>query len=269
LTRLRGSASVSIGLIDGAIDRAHPTLAHARIEGGSPAVLPSPHATFIASIFAGQGPGALGVCRDCTIVSIPKLSDDFAAGRLQRPRAAALLAEGIHQALDSRVDVIHLSVEFWPYAADEMMPVARAVTFAASCGVRTVCAAGNHPTLGSAPTIGSPGFVPVAAADTEGRLADWSPVSGLIGSQGISAPGVDIPGASGQGWALRSGSSIAAAFVTAVFALFLAESRNSGRDRVWSAILGHPRPGIVPPALDAGAAFNRLRKDSSWTTQGT
>src|SRR6266508_2231403 len=82
--RLAGSGgpSVSIALIDGAIDCGHPALRGARIVGGTLAASSSSHATFIASIFAGGGPHSLGICRDCSIVSLPDLTDDFAAGRL-------------------------------------------------------------------------------------------------------------------------------------------------------------------------------------------
>jgi subtilisin family serine protease len=79
---------------------------------------------------------------------------------------------------------------------------------------------------------------------------------------GLSAPGEEIPGAHVPvGYVTRSGTSFAAGFVTATFALLLGLFRRLGRDVVWSAILERnpARPSLThPKRLDADAALAYL-----------
>jgi subtilisin family serine protease len=261
--QLSGSPDVRIGLVDGAVDITHPAMTSARLEKtgsantGKP---PSAHATFIASVFAGREP-AMGLCPECTIVSLPVFTEAFEQGRLGRAAASALLADGIKRAVSQHVDVIHMSTAFWPEAGEEMAPVAEAISSAAARGVRTVCAAGNRAFLGFAEQLAVPGLVPVAAMDTNRQLAVWSPVSPWLGRHGLGAPGLDIPGVAEHGMSLRSGSSFAAAFVTAVFALLRsAFPRRRSPEQIWRALLGGGR-SVVPAPVDAEAALLRLRKD--------
>lgn len=267
-----GSPEIQIALIDGIIERSHPSLAGAIISederpaGASAAGSAAAHATFIASILVGCGPGVLGVCRGARLASVPIADLAFEQGRLPARSAAARIARAVERAVAGGADVILLSLEFAPEMSQPFDVVARALAAAASRGIRTVIAAGNGSTLGSNLVLGAPGVVPVAMAAADGSPHIDAALGPFIGTRGLLAPGVDIPGATlPAGTGVRSGSSFSAAIVAGSYALLRSGFPEVRRELVWESLLDpgalrRRRASIVPPLLDTHASLMRLKR---------
>ena len=271
LAETSGRSDVCIALIDGIVNRFHPALAHAAVvqtvtnldEDASPGA--SAHASFIASMLVGEGPGVLGICRGCTLVSIPVAGLQFERGRLAAHDVAAQIAERIRQALQFCPAVIQLSLDFAPESSRPFAPLVQMIGLAARSGVRTVISAGNRGSLGSSQVLHAPGVIPVAMAGADTLPAASTTLGIAIGSRGLLAPGTNIPGAAiPTGGCVKTGTSFSATFVTATFALLLSRFRDVHPDIVWNALLvAHRRPrslaSIVPPLLDADASLRSLQ----------
>jgi subtilisin family serine protease len=257
-----GHPGVEVALIDGPIFADHPSLADATIvvPVGGPLPDPDPlavaHATFIASMLVGRRGLALGLCPRCTLVSFPVVDGALLRGHVPASSIAQRFAGAIYEAVARRVTVIQLSLEFAGPWGDSFEPIREALAAACEAGIRTVVAAGNSgaPTL--TPLLSAPGAVPVALGSYDGTPHPLSAWGVTIGSYGLLAPGLGVVGAiPPDGYELRSGSSYAASFVTAAFALL--STLRSGRDpaHVWNALLAAHRPAgpghsLIPPPLD-------------------
>jgi subtilisin family serine protease len=267
-----GNSDLRIALIDGMIDRSHPGLAGAYISedicsnfsGSAP--LASAHATFIASILIGREDGLLGICRECTLLSIPVADADFEQGRLSSDVIAAQIARAVVRSVELGASVIQLSMEFSPNLGRAFKEIINSLQYASKHGVRAVIAAGNSSTLGGNTVLDGMGVVPVAMARRDGLPDSRSNLGPLIGARGLLAPGVDIPGATlPTGIGTLSGSSFAAAFVTGTFALLCSLFPKLSKDLVWDALLSSQpyrkrRTSIVPPLLNADASLLILEK---------
>jgi subtilisin family serine protease len=274
LTRLMsltvGNQDVRIAIIDGKIDSSHSSINSASIvydnlpnfsKNSSSAI---DHATFIASILVGQDSNHLGICQGCTLINIPIADVDFELGRLSAFNIATRIAKAIVVALDLGADVIQLSLEFSPEVTNSFKYLTEAIFAAAARGIRTVIAAGNNATLGSSSTLTTSGVIPVAAAGLNGWPDPYTALGPVIGTRGLLAPGVNLPGAKRpSGIDTRSGSSYSAAFVTGTFALLRSQFPHLSRDLIWEALLDphssrNRHISIVPPPLDADASLRKL-----------
>lgn len=276
LTRLLsltdGNSHLRIALIDGMIDRSHPGLAGAYIledicsnfSGAAP--LASAHATFIASILMGREDGLLGICRECTLLSIPVVDADFEQGRLSSDVIAAKIAKAVVRSVELGASVIQLSMEFSAHLGRAFKEIVNSLQYASKNGVRAVIAAGNSSTLGGNAVLNSMGVIPVAMARSDGLPDSRNNLGPSIGTRGLLAPGVDIPGARlPTGIGTLSGSSFAAAFVTGTFALLCSLFPKLSKDLVWDTLLSSQpcrkhRTSIVPPLLNADASLLILEK---------
>ena len=269
LALTRGAPGISIAMVDGVVDRGHPTLNTATIvavpsKGGEDAEHRGrAHATFIASMLVGRKPHALGICSDCRLVSIPAVTGDLLDGGVPRRAIAGRLAAGLTNAVDLGADVILLGVELTPSAGFDFSALTDAIAAAAQCGVRTVIPAGNTAGASDSPLLAAWGSVPVGLARHDGDPDPAGTWGAALGARGLLAPGRDIPGADlGGGIQIASGSSFSAAFVVAAFALLRSLAPRRCRSAIWDALLA-PWPRYVdrsmrPPSLDADASASRI-----------
>ena len=109
----------------------------------------------------------------------------------------------------------------------------------------TVAPSGNGSAITDSPLVSATGIIPVASGCHDGAPHPQARFSPAVGKHGLLAPGARIPGAGpGDSLTERSGSSFAAAFVTAFFALLHSLEPRASALAIWSAILApHPVPG--------------------------
>jgi subtilisin family serine protease len=266
MERTDGDPSVRIALIDGAIAD-DPRLAGTRVisvatERGDPSFAANDHATHVASMLIGRGPGLVGICPRAMILSVPVIDAQILDGTLPPAVVASRLASAITAAVREGASVIQLGIGLAGYASAAFAPLTESVGEAAARGISTVAPAGNRGDL--APSwLAMPGVIPVAFGTDMAELdsrSNWSPT---VARSGLLAPGVDIPG---MGWdgqiSLRSGSSFAAAFVTGAFALLSALVPGASSADIWRALRtkdAFARAGANGPfPLDAEASLQEL-----------
>lgn len=270
--KTEGKTDFKIALIDGPIAREHSCFDTARIQQMPQTIFDTPnssvvrHATFIASMLVGRGSKVLGLCPDCTLVSVPVVSEKMINGALSTRAVSERLAEAVMAAVTCDVDVIQLSLEFSKRAIHGFEAVAEALSAAARAGIRTIIPTGNSPTIQPSPILASPGVVPVAMADWNGLPHKETTFGRVVAERGIMTIGVDIPGArSPEGFTIRSGSSFAAAVVAGSFALLCAVLKGPTRDDIWSALTTNTEnrlPSLlIPRVLDVEASFARLNHE--------
>jgi hypothetical protein len=256
-------------MVDGAVDRTHAALSEATVTvvrsgmGEDTGLRARTHATFVASMLVGRGPHALGICSDCTLVSIPAVTDEMLEDGVQRRSVAARLAVTVTEAVELGADVILLGVELSPSAGSDFFALTDAIDAAARHGVRTVFPAGNAAAPRDSPLVRTWGSVPVGLAGHDGSPDPGGTWSVALGARGLMAPGRDIPGADlAGGVRFASGSSFSAAFVAATFSLLRSLVPRRSREAIWNS-LRHPwprstEPSLVPPSLDGDASAKRL-----------
>jgi len=208
------------------------------------------HGTYIASLIAGhgsgpgRGTGVLGVAPDASILSVRVVLDDQEPGfpvYSANQRYKNALARGIRYAVRNGAQVINMSLG----GATGTASLRQAIGMAISHGVVVIASAGNDAQRSGGFTPYSypaayPGVIAVAAVGADGRPASFSDRNSSVV---LSAPGVGVVGASpGGGYALASGTSPAAAFVSGVAALI--KSRYPGL-----------APALVRQALVSSAAY--------------
>ncbi|MFV2100037.1 S8 family serine peptidase [Micromonospora sp. LOL_024] len=251
---------IRVAVLDTGVDAAHPDLVGRVAEAQNFTEETDPgdvvgHGTHVASIIAGSGAASAGsyrgVAPDATLVS-GKVCEESGC-----PESAILA--GMHWAAgDAGADVVNLSLSGTD--TPEVDPLEEAVnTLTAQTGALFVISAGN---AGRAGRIGSPASadaaLAVGAVDRDDELAYFSSQGPRVGDDGlkpeITAPGVDIVAARGQGTLLGdpvgeqyvslSGTSMSAPHVAGAAAL-LAEQRGDAtaeqlKSILMASALAHP-----------------------------
>lgn len=264
LAASRGHLGFAIALLDGVITTSHPCFAGARIEqavplGYDPGRAACAHATFIASMLVGRLGDVLGLCRECTLLSFPIADRAFEQGSVPAAAAGMRLAQAVRAAVERGADLIQISAAFDPERSRSFNVLAGAVAAAVRRGVYTVIAAGNDAALASSPVLSAPGVIPVALAAAGGSPYSAGPLTATLGSRGIRAPGMDIPGAASPDlYTVASGSSYAAAFVTAALAQLFTAFPAEPREQIVEHLLRRRVRSIVPPQLNVDATFEHL-----------
>ncbi|MFD5776906.1 S8 family serine peptidase [Streptomyces fungicidicus] len=271
--RTSGRSSVVVGLIDGRVAPDHPAFGGRAVRELGPAARAGTchradvccaHGTAVAAVIAG----AEGVCPGCTLLSRPLFTDRPADGGpatcLLGVRTAEL-AEAITETVDAGVHVLNLSMAQPAPSGARDPALEAALDHAADRGVILVAAAGNQGRLGSSVLTGHPWVVPVTAYDRAGRPMPQSNLGASIGRHGVGAPGerVVAPGPGGRPLVLN-GTSAAAPFVTGAAALLCSAFPAAAPAAVRHAVTHGPGPrhSVVPPLLDAWAAYTTLRDRS-------
>src|ERR1700735_104519 len=272
MERTRGSADVKIGLIDGPVAANHPDLPSSNIRE-IPSKLPGScaragsaactHGTLVAGILlAKRGSGAPGIAPDCTLLVRPIFGDSPSQNSGIPSATPEELAAAIIDAVDAGARVLNLSAAIFRGDPKGEQRLSEALDHTARRGTLVVAAAGNQAMLGSSAITRHPWVIPVVACGAGGRLSDISNLGSSIGRQGLSAPGENIVSlAAGGKLQTFSGTSAAAPFVTGAIALLCSEFPNASAPEVKLAITGngrHPRRTLVPPLLNAWAAYQTL-----------
>jgi subtilisin family serine protease len=270
---------VTVAVLDTGTDPGTPDLAGSVKAGPDYTVGVNParyrpphwHGTYIASLIAGhgsgpgRGAGVLGVAPDATVLSVRVVLDEQEPGfpvYSANQRYKNALARGIRYAVRNGAQVINMSLG----AAAGTGPLRQAIGMAVSHGVVVIASAGNDAQRSGGFTPYSypaayPGVIAVAAVGADGRPASFSDRNSSVV---LAAPGVSIVGAApGGGYALASGTSPAAAFVSGVAALIRSRYPGLGPALVRQALVssaahrppGGYRPGTGFGEVDAPAAL--------------
>jgi subtilisin family serine protease len=181
------------------------------------------------------------------------------------PRAAPEeLAEAIVSCVQAGARVLNVSAALAQPSSKAEHELEEALDYAARQGAIVVAAAGNQGMLGSSAITRHPGVIPVAAFDPRGRPLGSTNLGNSLGRRGLGAPGQEVIslGTDGKPYTL-SGTSAAAPFVTGAIALLWSEFPVATAAEVRSAITQASSSGgrttVVPPLLDAWAAYHRLK----------
>jgi hypothetical protein len=257
----RGDLEVRIALLDGPVDRSHPSLRGANLDQHETLVSSkadqgsaSRHGTAVASLIFGQHTGPLaGVAPCCRGLLLPIFTtvDAQSSGTCSQLD----LTRAILQAIQQRVHLINISGgQFSPSGAAHAL-LADAVRQCGREGILIVAAAGNHGCDCLQVPAALDSVLAVGAMGTAGEPLPSSNWGGLYRQHGILAPGENLPVAEPGGGVVRqSGTSFATAVVTGLAALLLSLQRERGEPpnprAVRDALLRSAIGCAVQPAAD-------------------
>ncbi|MDQ1471080.1 MAG: hypothetical protein QOJ99_2560 [Bryobacterales bacterium] len=279
MERTSGRPEVSIGLIDGPVVTRHPDLTGENLRevpgtnGAACAQTRSAaclHGTFVAGILsAKRNSSAPAICPGCTLLIRPVFAEST-SGTEQTPSASPQeLADAIVGCIDSGARIINLSLGLGQPSTKGEQELEQALNQAVGRNVLVVAAAGNQGTLGSSAITRHPWVIPVAACDFRGRPMNDSNLGSSIGRRGLSAPGDGITSLGADGRSLTlGGTSVAVPFVTGTIALLWSEFPYATSAQVKLAVtqaLTTRRASVVPPLLDAAAAYRILANKTVFT----
>lgn len=266
-----GSASVSVGLMDGPVAAGHPDLVAARIRsvGDESAVCARvqsgacAHGTFVAGILVSRrGASAPGICPGCTLLVRPIFREARIGGGV--PAATPQeVGRAIVECVQAGARILNLSAATGEPSTRVERELCQALDFAAGRGVLVVAAAGNQGTLGSSAITRHPAVIPVVAYDGRGQPMGQSTLGSSVGRRGLGAPGAAIESlGAGSRAVTRAGTSFAAAFVTGAIVLLWSLFPGSGASQIRRALThGRRRTTVIPPLLDAQAAHAVMAAD--------
>lgn len=236
-------SGVTVAVVDSGVG-SHPTFRADQVthldfvEDGMPF---EGHGTAMASLIAGNLPGAQGVAPGAHILDVR-----VAGGR--GDSNSFVLAEGIYAAVERGADVINISMGSYGDAT----VVRTAIETARNSGAIVVAAAGNENMSLLAWPAAYPGVISVAGVDAQRQAAYFS----NSGNPTISAPAVGIPSAYFRDnrpfIATGSGTSQAAALVSGVVATIAGHGGN-----VMLTLNRNAFP-LQAPAQAVGAGMVRL-----------
>ncbi|CAG1008645.1 MAG: PatA/PatG family cyanobactin maturation protease [Rhizobiaceae bacterium] len=269
-----GDPAVTVAVLDGSVDTAHPCFAGARLElvatpadgGGATA-----HGTHVASLLFGQpGSGMEGLAPGCRGLIVPVFGGE-------QPACSQLdLARAILLAVDRGADIINIS-SGQPSSDGEPEPIlAQAIETCRRRNVLIVAAAGNDGCACLHVPAAARTVLAAGAMDADGQPLPTSNFGPAYRSQGLLAPGHDMPGAlPGGGVTRRSGTSYAAPAVSGVAALLVGLQRRLGRTadphgvrRVLLATAEPCRPGQEDDCSTALAGKINIRRAIDAITGG-
>lgn len=246
-TRTQGSSEIAIAVLDGIVDTDHPCFSGADFSrlptlalGKATTGAMSAHGTHIASLIFGQpNTAAPGIAPHCQGILAPVFAND------NRKLSQLDLARAIEQAVEAGAQIINISGGALTDLGEAEDWLDRAVLTCKERNVLIVAAAGNDGCDCLNVPAALPAVLAVGAMDARGHPLDFSNWGMTYQSQGILAPGENIPGAKpGGGTVQLSGTSFAAPIVTGVAALLLSLQVQQGED---------PNPQAVRDAILASA----------------
>jgi subtilisin family serine protease len=269
MDRTSGRAEISIGLIDGPVLLTHPELAseHIREVPGKlrgtcsrSDSIACVHGTFVAGILsARRGSTAPAICPVCSLLLRPIFSEATGLDNVVPSASPKDLAEAIIDTVNAGAGIINLSSALAQASSKGENKLEEALNYAAHRGAIIVAAAGNQGTVGGSAITRHPWVIPVVSCDDKGLPMGESNLSESIGRRGLRAPGQNITSLGTNGKPLTfSGTSAAAPFVTGTIALLWSNFPDAGAAEVKLAMTrcgGKPRNALVPPLLDAWAAY--------------
>jgi subtilisin family serine protease len=211
-----------------------------------------------------RGSVAPAICPGCTLVVRPIFAETTDLP-LEMPSASPdELAVALADCVAAGANVINLSLAVGAPSLKREAALEAALDQATRRGIIVVAAAGNQGTIGSSAITRHPCVIPVVASDAGGRPLGECNLSRSIGRNGLSAPGDRITSLGAAGEPLTfGGTSAAAPFVTGAAALLWSEFPSASAAAVKYALLrgsAARRTSIVPPLLDAWAAYHALAR---------
>ena len=274
MERTSGSPELKIGLIDGPVVTQHPDLAgeHLReipgnnggacTQANSAACL---HGTFVAGILSAKRESvAPAICPNCTLLVRPIFAETTAANGEMPSATPEELAQAILDCIDAGARVLNISAALAQPSMKNERALEEALDQTARRGVIVVAAAGNQGTLGSTAITCHPWVIPVVGYDLQGRPMNHSNLGNSIGRRGLGAPGDQITSIGANGKPLTmGGTSAAAPFVTGAIALLWSEFPTAtATEMKFAATHAYipRRTTVVPPLLDAWAAYQAMRR---------
>ncbi len=233
-----GDPCICIAVLDGPVDQSHPSLAGAnltRIEALVSNVSPRgpalQHGTHVASVIFGQHDGSIkGIAPRCRGLIVPVFSNNSRGDGSLMPCSQLDLARAIHQAVQGGAHIINISGgEFAPSGMAHPF-LTNAVQYCVARGVLIVAAVGNE----GCDCLHIPGALPsvlaVGAMNSQELPLGFSNWGEKYQTQGILAPGENIPGASPSGGiTANSGTSYATPIVSGVAVLLLSLQLKNGQ----------------------------------------
>lgn len=235
--RTLGDPRIPVAILDGPVDRTHPSLVAATLSEIETVVpraasrgLACRHGTHVASIIFGQHNSPVkGIAPRSRGLIAPVFADG--AGGQVVPCSQIDLARAILQAIQAGCRVINISGGEYirPGAAHPLL--LQAINACAERGILVVAAAGNDGCACLHVPGGLPSVLAAGAMDDWGQPLPSSNWGGAYRTGGILAPGQNIVGAvPGGGIAAQTGTSYATAIVSAVAALLMSLQRLLGQN---------------------------------------
>jgi subtilisin family serine protease len=270
-----GNSDIVVGLIDGPVSVDHPDIAEEHLRGlqgpGACSIASSTacaHGTFVAGILSARRTSvAPGLCPGCTVLVRPVFVESSSVGQDMPSATPDELAAAILDCIAAGARILNLSLGLDAPTSKSEQGLERALDHAARRGVVVVAAAGNQGMLGSSCITRHPWVIPVAACDAQGRPSGNTNLGCSIGRRGLCAPGDQVTslGATG-GTVTRSGTSVAAPFVTGTLALLWSLFPDAAAGQVKLAVTQAGvarRRSVVPPLLDGWGAYQALANSSN------
>lgn len=236
-SRFTQGAGTVVAVVDSGVNGTHPDLRHRLVPGidlvspygGNGNLDPHGHGTHVAGIIAaasGNGEGIIGAAPEASVMPV-RVLDAYGEG------AESTAAEGIVWAVDQGADVINLS-----FSVGAVGALREAVRYAEAAGVTVVAAAGNGREQGS--PVAYPAAYPyVIAVGSIDRSLAVSPFSNRGDYLDLAAPGSGILSTYGlNSYAMSSGTSMAAPYVSAAAALLRSATKNMDDTTVKAALYG-------------------------------
>jgi subtilisin family serine protease len=229
------------------------------------------HGTHVAGIVAaraGNDIGGVGVAPKARIMAV-KVLDSNRSGN------STVLARGIRYAVDEGAHILNVSINGDSTTSD----LTAALRYATDKGATIVTSAGNNSrNIDSAPSYPAsstePSVLSVTASDQSGGLLSFANTG--LASVDLAAPGDTILStALGSGYENRSGTSMAAPFVTGALALLSSARPDLPQSALRAALLqSAPKPGLIAGLLggggggelDVGAAMHLILPGDMWRT---
>lgn len=267
-----GRADVTIGMLDGPVATDVAALASRSIrvlngsaQGFAHDDASEDHGTFVAGILsARRGEQAPAICPDCSLLVRPILLAPPVGDPDPAPRATLHeLATAIREVVHAGVHVVNLSVATRGHDARSEREVTDALDEAMKRQTLVVAAAGNHPIAGTSVLTAHPWVIPVAAYNLVGRPSALTNLAPSAARRGVGAPGEAIVSVTRNGgYVKRSGTSLAAAFVSGVAALLWSLAPSASAEAVRFSVTHSSRRShsVIPPLLNSWAAWHLLNR---------
>ena len=216
------------------------------------------HGTHVAGIIAAKGLGMpLGVAPRCKILPVKVLGALKREGKIVGAGLVDNINYGLKWAVDQGVDIINMSLGIKHKGGG--LPHEEVIRYALNKGVTVVAASGNDGTFDKYYPGALPGVIAVGASDDRGQIAPFSTYGGHVS---LIAPGVNIYSTHlNKGYAISSGTSQAAPFVSGAIALLKAYSLQFGKQlHDWQVkfLLKHTSDKISTQYKDIKAGFGRI-----------
>lgn len=271
MRRTEGRGEITVSVIDGPALLEHPAFSRQRIRqirSDIPALchyhasLACIHGTMVLGVLAARRDSVVcGLCPGCTFLVRPIFKEEV--GRNDPPISTPKdLGEAITDSVSEGAKVINVSAAIARPASRADQHVKEALDYAARRGVLVVAAAGNQPRDGTSPITSHPWVIPVTSCDFAGRPTQEPNFVVSVGRWGLAAPGENITSVGSDGHSTTfSGTSAATPFVTGAIALLWSEFPKATASQIKLAMTrcnGHERRAIMPPVLDAWAAYRIL-----------